>query len=190
MVVVIKKIFNCFIVVIGLFIMFIPIVVKANIVCNDGTISDSCQDCHRGCCSHHGGCSNSSSSSNSSGNISNNSTVKPVSKSSDNSLKEVSVDYENVDISNLTYSTKKQSVRVNVVANDDKATIEYDEYPELTVGDNTIIIKVIAENGEKQNYTLIIEKYSKTEESSISIIVEIVFLGGLVYCFTKIRNNI
>lgn len=35
-----------------------PISVNANIVCNDGTISPSCVDCHKGCCSNHGGCSN------------------------------------------------------------------------------------------------------------------------------------
>lgn len=27
-----------------------------NIICNDGTVSPTCQDCHRGCCSYHGGC--------------------------------------------------------------------------------------------------------------------------------------
>ena len=41
--------------------MFIfPIFVNAGIVCNDGTVSRSCNDCHRGCCSRHGGCSSSS----------------------------------------------------------------------------------------------------------------------------------
>lgn len=44
-----------------LYIMFIgslmiPIGVNANIMCNDGTISASCTDCHTGCCSRHGGC--------------------------------------------------------------------------------------------------------------------------------------
>lgn len=33
------------------------IFLRGNIVCNDGTISPSCSDCHSGCCSHHGGCS-------------------------------------------------------------------------------------------------------------------------------------
>lgn len=32
-----------------------PPVLK-NIICNDGTPSPTCKDCHRGCCSHHGGC--------------------------------------------------------------------------------------------------------------------------------------
>lgn len=42
-------------------IIFMPIYVEANIECNDGTISKSCVDCHRGCCSHHGGCLKESS---------------------------------------------------------------------------------------------------------------------------------
>lgn len=30
--------------------------VKANIICNDGSVSNTCTDCHKGCCSKHGGC--------------------------------------------------------------------------------------------------------------------------------------
>lgn len=30
--------------------------VKANIICNDGKESDTCVDCHQGCCSGHDGC--------------------------------------------------------------------------------------------------------------------------------------
>ena len=37
-------------------ILIIPFSVKANIICNDGTRSPSCSDCHQGCCSRHGGC--------------------------------------------------------------------------------------------------------------------------------------
>ena len=30
--------------------------VNANIICNDGTVSNTCMDCHKGCCSKHDGC--------------------------------------------------------------------------------------------------------------------------------------
>ena len=46
-----------------LFIVFFPLNVKANIMCNDGTISPSCTSCHQGCCSHHRGCASGGSSS-------------------------------------------------------------------------------------------------------------------------------
>lgn len=48
-----------------LFVVFLPLNVKANIMCKDGTVSNSCADCHQGCCSHHGGCASSGSSSSS-----------------------------------------------------------------------------------------------------------------------------
>lgn len=50
-----------------LFFVLIPFNVKANIMCNDGTVSSSCIDCHRGCCSQHGGCASDGSSSGYSG---------------------------------------------------------------------------------------------------------------------------
>ena len=39
-------------------ILFSFLIVNANIICNDGSVSKSCKTCHRGCCSRHGGCSN------------------------------------------------------------------------------------------------------------------------------------
>ena len=36
--------------------------VKANVICNDGTESKSCVDCHQGCCRGHDGCSNTNES--------------------------------------------------------------------------------------------------------------------------------
>lgn len=42
-----------------LIFLFFPLIVNANILCNDGTYSPSCTDCHQGCCSHHGGCASS-----------------------------------------------------------------------------------------------------------------------------------
>ena len=49
-----SRIFKGFIVT-CLFCLY-PKVVFANIMCNDGTVSPSCTDCHQGCCSWHGGC--------------------------------------------------------------------------------------------------------------------------------------
>lgn len=39
-----------------------PVIVNANIICNDGTESRSCLDCHRGCCSGHDGCTDNPNS--------------------------------------------------------------------------------------------------------------------------------
>lgn len=39
-------------------ILLIPSLVNANIICNDDTISPTCETCHTGCCSGHNGCTN------------------------------------------------------------------------------------------------------------------------------------
>ena len=52
--------------VLNLLVLFLPMTVKANIVCNDGTLSKSCLNCHSGCCSGHGGCTNTPNSKSSS----------------------------------------------------------------------------------------------------------------------------
>lgn len=41
-------------------LLMIPSIVNANIVCNDGTESPTCIDCHTGCCSGHKGCTDRS----------------------------------------------------------------------------------------------------------------------------------
>ena len=53
---------NIYILLITLFVFLINVKsVYANIMCNDGTESPTCSDCHQGCCSWHGGCSDSDS---------------------------------------------------------------------------------------------------------------------------------
>lgn len=147
--------------------MFLPIVVNANIVCNDGTISPSCGDCHKGCCSSHGGCSNSSSSSSSSestnsnnNNYTNNNVIETPAiveppKSSDATLQELTIDDKKIDISNdMSYATTNETVSINAIANDDKAKVDYDKNPDLVIGDNLLSIKVTAENGKVKEYKL------------------------------------
>ena len=149
---------------------FYPTVVKANIVCNDGTTSPSCSTCHKGCCSKHGGCSSSSSSSSSSSrgfssssSSSSSANTKPVVpevvKSSDTSLTKVTIDEENIPVmDNMTYTTTKESVMILAVANDSKATVNYTKNPNLIIGENGIDIKVTAENGNVKNYKLVITR--------------------------------
>lgn len=163
----------------GILILLFPILVNANIVCKDGTISDSCVDCHRGCCSHHVGCSNNTSSStstsnetntnnnsssektnsNNNNNTNNNVVEKPIiveePKSSDATLKEVTIDDEKIDIAGeMSYTTNNENVSINAIANDNKAKVDYVESAKLVIGDNIINIKVTAENGKIKEYKL------------------------------------
>ncbi len=81
--------------VIMVLLMIVPIHINANIICNDGSVSKTCRDCHQGCCSHHGGCASSGS--------------RRSSESSNNSVYESKsstkvVDYESVRSSNSIYN--------------------------------------------------------------------------------------
>ena len=49
-----KKTYIILVIIVMLFINTMS--VNANIICNDGVESPTCQDCHQGCCSWHGGC--------------------------------------------------------------------------------------------------------------------------------------
>ncbi len=166
---------------------FYPIGVKANIVCNDGTISPGCSDCHRGCCSQHGGCSNSNSSSSSSSLTNNKPIVTEKVKSSDTSLKKVSIDEEDIAIANnMVYSTTKESVTIRVIANDSKATLDYQKNPNLTIGENVVSIKVTAENGSVKNY-----KLSITREKILSANKNIkIFVMGQEVIFNLFKSDV
>ena len=149
-------------VIVMLIIISFPIIANANIICNDGTVSKSCNDCHQGCCSKHGGCSSGGSNSGigGSGSTGSSSNKKPPvtitePKSDDTSLKEVKIDDEKIEIlSNMFYTTLKENVIINVIANDSKAKIEYNKNPELVIGENLIDIKVTAESGKTQTYKI------------------------------------
>lgn len=174
-----KKISYCIISIFVLLMIFLPTGVNANIVCNDGTVSSSCSDCHKGCCSQHGGCSsgttnNNNSSSRGSNYVTQQPTIKEETKSNDVSLKKVTIDYENIDISDsMSYTTTKESASIYVVTNDDKATTEYNSSAELTIGDNVIDIKVIAENGDVKEYKLnIIREKALSNNKNIKITID------------------
>ena len=157
---------------------FYPIVVKANIVCNDGTTSPSCSTCHRGCCSKHGGCLT---------NFSSGSSSPTDSKSNDTSLKKVNVDEEDILIvDNMVYVTTKESVMILVATNDSKAILNYEKNPDLTIGENVINIKVTAENGNVKNY-----KLSITREKILSANKNIkIFVDGKEVTFNSFKSDI
>ena len=94
--------------------------VSANIVCNDGTVSPTCTDCHRGCCSHHNGCSSSGSYTNNSYN--NNTTTS--NHTNDNTTTS-SNDSSNISSDNSeSYAT--ENIDSNSVSNDTAGDDEED----------------------------------------------------------------
>lgn len=57
----------------------------------------------------------------------------------------------------INYSTKNKNIQLNIEATDSKAKVEFDN-KELTIGENEIIIKVTAEDGNTKEYKLIINR--------------------------------
>lgn len=107
---------------------------------------------------------NGGTSSNYGNNYSNNNTQNNsqkeviIEKSKDNSIKKVSIDDEQIAVSdNMNFKTEKKHVDIKIETNDSKAKVEF-ENKELSPGENTINIVVTAENGDKKNYALTINK--------------------------------
>lgn len=89
---------------------------------------------------------------------SNKSKKVTMKKSKDNSIKKIFIDEDQVIVSdNMNYKTEKNHVDIKVETNDSKANVEFAN-KDLSIGENMITIVVIAENGEKKNYTLTINK--------------------------------
>lgn len=126
--------------------------------------------------------SNSSSNTNSGSNSNNQTTPSKTNpKSGDNTLKLVTVDGESVEVSDeMSYKTKKEKIEILVETNDNKATYDISN-SSLTIGKNTIVIKVTAENGDVKNYNLVVEREKLSNNTNINIIVadeKIIFLLG------------
>lgn len=96
-------------------------------------------------------------------------TVEPT-KSSDSSLKELKINDENIEISNsMLYETKLDKITVEAIANDDKATIEYEKEKNLEVGINEYTIKVTAENGTATNYRIDISRVALSDNKNFKL---------------------
>jgi len=140
------------------------------------TDSSGCHTCRTNCASwglsdgeyhcHNGGASSSSSSSSTSNEESTTrktitkvttttitTTQKP--KSNDNTLKQIIIDDEFVEVSDeLNYKTKNDNVNIQVITNDDKATYEVKNNSNLSIGENKVLVVVEAENGSIKNYVI------------------------------------
>ena len=97
----------------------------------------------------------------------NNSKGVAEEKNKDNSIKKVAIDEVPITVSdNMNYKTEKKHVDIKIVANNSKAKVEF-ENKDLSFGENIINIAVIAENGDKNNYILTINKIKGKGTSTI-----------------------
>lgn len=117
---------------------------------------------------------NSSSKVESNNQITNNTPTikKTVAKSSDNSIKSIIVDNNQIDVNDImTYQTSKSTVDIKVELNDSKATYKIDKST-LVIGDNTVNITVTAENGNSKNYVLNVTRKDLSKNTNVKIYVD------------------
>ena len=93
--------------------------------------------------------------------------TKSNAKSNDTTLKTLTIDRINFDFKPSTYEYKLNAssdiskIKIKAVPNSDKASLEFKEEHELNIGENTIEIKVTAEDGTSKTYKLVITKEEK-----------------------------
>ncbi len=113
--------------------------------------------------------SNNSNTQNSNNNYTNAIEEPVVVKSSDTSLREIKIEGNSIDLDNLKYETDKGSINIEVIANDEKTTLTYDKNVNLSNGGNKIVISAVAENGDKKEYEININKIVKSSNKEFKI---------------------
>ncbi len=92
---------------------------------------------------------------------------KIIEPSTDNSIKKILVDNEEIVVSdNMNIQTNKKQISINIETTSPKAKVDYDN-KWLTDGDNIINIVITSENGAKKNYVLKVTKVKGKGESTI-----------------------
>ena len=137
--------------------------------CAKWGLSDGQYHCHNGG-GYNSSSSNSYNSTNSYGSTSPSNYSQPETpKSSDNTLKSVKIDGEEIVVADrMQYETNKMNVTISVETNDSNATADVDD-GYLVVGENNINITVTAEDGSKKDYVLAIKRLSDNTNIKIKV---------------------
>lgn len=137
--------------------------------CAKWGLSDGQYHCHNGG-GYNSSSSNSYNSTSSYGSTSPSNYSQPAPpKSSDNTLKSVKIDGEEIVVADrMQYETNKMNVTISVETNDSNATTDIDD-GYLVVGENNINITVTAEDGSKKDYVLAIKRLSDNTNIKIKI---------------------
>lgn len=108
--------------------------------------------------------------------------------STDATLKILKIDNDNVNIEdNMNYTTTSSSINISAIANNENATVVYEEKKKLEIGVNEIKINVLAEDGKtEKNYTI-----NVTREKILSDNTNVkIFLNGEEVKFNKYKSEI
>lgn len=124
--------------------------------------------------------------------------------SSNNYLKALEIDGYDIDFDKLVteyiikVSSDVKSLDIKAIAEDNRASVEITGNENFKTGDNTVIIKVTAENGDVNEYKLIVNKKapkknavtvtddsSNTAEKVVIIVLIVLVVLGLLYLIFK-----
>lgn len=147
------------------------------------TDANGCHTCRTNCAKwglatgqyhcHNGGSKSSSSNSNNKNNSSASSNTKKVVKSSNNKLDSITINGKDFtsSLEAIEYKTFDDKVILEAKANDSKAEIKIDN-PNLEIGENEIVIKVTAENGDIKNYKVKVIREEKSNNTNLKVFYE------------------
>lgn len=115
-----------------------------------------------------------------------------VKKSNDNSINNITIDDKDVSISdNMHYTTTKKRLDLDVKPKDSKATVTYDK-KDLVLGENVVNIIVTAENGDKKEYVLNINRVKGKGSATIKKFIlnsgEVTFTNNKA-TYKKLKNE-
>ena len=77
-------------------------------------------------------------------------------------------------------SSGESTLKIDYTLEDKNAKVEMDEIEELKTGNNELKIKVTAEDGTVEEFKIVIYKYSKLEEITLTILA-LAIIGGVGY---------
>ena len=114
-------------------------------------------------------------------------------KNDDTSIKKIIINDEQINISTsqttFDYKTSEETVDIKATPNDEYAKIYYDETVNLQEGNNEIVIKVVAENGDEKEYAVNITKIE--EVGTVGIIVFLLIMGAIgIIIYKNVTKNI
>ncbi len=147
------------------YVLFLLVFIPVDVFAHPGrTDSSGCHTCRTNCPSYglsygqyhcHGGSSNNKNNNKVN---SSNKNEEDINKSSDTSIKELIIDGNIVSVSDsIRYETSSRKVDIVVILNDQKSSYTINkDLGNLDVRDNYINIKVVAEDGTIERYSLVI----------------------------------
>lgn len=118
-----------------------------------------------------------------------------VVKNSNAEIGSVTINNEEITLSSknstIEYETYEDSASIEVTPKDEYATVYYDKNVNLKEGNNEVLVKIVAENGNGKEYIINIEK--QEEVSDLAVIFFCIFCGvvGIIICikYNKIKNQ-